>query len=266
MNKQLLLILALFSSFAFASFKASKVITPPGTVHLENNLYIDETEISNFAYQEFLYYLKTNLGESSPEYNAAQLPLDTKVIYMSDGESIPLKTYAEHPAFRHYPVVYVTWEQALAYCNWRTRVVNEMFYMEEHKVIRKDVPDNIQQFVKYRLPTEAEWNKAAAMALDVKAKKRLDKHNETNIIKDGKVYNGYFSESSSTYPEYNYGTTPNEKGLYHMYGNVSEMLDEKGTSIGGNFTSSINHLSLSPVTSNKVPSKVVGFRCVAEVL
>ena len=37
-----------------------KVIQPPSCVHLTNNLFIDEAEITNIDYQEFLFYLKSS--------------------------------------------------------------------------------------------------------------------------------------------------------------------------------------------------------------
>ncbi len=85
--------------------------------------YMDETEVSNVDWLEYLNWT-VQVGKDLRWYYEA-MP-DTLVWRSPLGFNEPyVNNYFRHPAYRDYPVVGVTWEQAVAYCQWRTNVVNE---------------------------------------------------------------------------------------------------------------------------------------------
>ena len=75
MKKLSLLILCIIClSF---SYKKNKQFIPPGTVQISDTLYADETEISNFSWSEYEFFIKIKYGANSKEH-IATLP-DTTV-------------------------------------------------------------------------------------------------------------------------------------------------------------------------------------------
>ena len=105
------------------------------------SFYIDETEVTNIMYMEYLDRLETVFPQSEPEYRAiykSALP-DTLVWRNSLGYVEELTSnYLRHPAYAEYPVVGVSWVQAVQYAEWRTDRVNE-FLLEREAYVKKDV-------------------------------------------------------------------------------------------------------------------------------
>lgn len=96
----------------------------PRTVTV-SSFYMDQTEVRNFDYLEYLYWLDRVFGARYPMIYEKALP-DTNIwrTQLSAREKY-VKYYLRHPAYRDYPVVGVNWLQASNYAAWRTDRVNE---------------------------------------------------------------------------------------------------------------------------------------------
>ena len=100
-----------------------------------SSFYLDETEVRNVDYLEYLFWLERVYGSnydngSYPEVYWNALP-DTNVWRDKLAFNEPLvEHYLRHPAYHQYPVVGVSWEQAVDYCAWRTDRVNERILID----------------------------------------------------------------------------------------------------------------------------------------
>lgn len=164
-----------------------------------SSFYMDETEVSNLSYVEYLYWTSRVFGPTFPDIYYKALP-DTLVWREKLAYNEPyVEYYLRHPAYRDYPVVGVNWLQANDFCAWRTDRVNEFILIREGLLEHTQSPSDQDYFSteaylsgkwqgqlktklpsfdgqnperevrmedgiflpKYRLPTEAEWEYAA---------------------------------------------------------------------------------------------------------
>jgi len=90
-----------------------------------SSFYMDQYEIRNVDWREYTSWMKLVFGASAPKLVEKAQP-DFKIWREELAYNEPyLENYFTHPAYDQYPVVGVTWEQAMDYCTWRTDRVNE---------------------------------------------------------------------------------------------------------------------------------------------
>ena len=111
----------------------------PTSQHVQS-FYMDETEVTNVMYLEYLDYLKSVYPPENPKYEhiyKGALP-DTLVWRNRLGFNETMtNNYLRHPAYAEYPVVGVNWIQATQFAEWRTDRVNEIM-LEREGYLAKD--------------------------------------------------------------------------------------------------------------------------------
>lgn len=139
----------------------------------------------------------------------------------ADNESY-MRLYFSHPNYSEYPVVGVSWEQANAYCAWRT------------EYLLKGLGAAAKHIQRYRLPTEAEWEYAARG----KEGNPFPWKNDDTKSNDGCFYANFKPDRGNYTQDGNLITSrvgtygANSNGLYDMAGNVAEWTSTVYTEAG----------------------------------
>jgi len=111
----------------------------PNQQHVQS-FYMDETEVTNAMYMEYLDWIKRVYPPSDENFRAiyeGALP-DTLVWRNRLGyNEVMTENYLRHPGYGEYPVVGVSWIQAVEFANWRSDRVNE-FNLEEAGYLKRD--------------------------------------------------------------------------------------------------------------------------------
>ncbi len=141
--------------------------------------------------------------------------------------------YFWHDAYSNYPVVGVTWNQAKAFCQWRTKTKNT--YQKTKK--KKSLVPN------FRLPTEAEWEYAARGGLQGATYPwggPYTKNDRGCFMANFKPMRGDYAVDQALYTVEANAYDPNGYSLYNMAGNVSEWVDTSYEEEAYEFSASMN--------------------------
>jgi formylglycine-generating enzyme required for sulfatase activity/serine/threonine protein kinase len=146
---------------------------PVLTVYL-NAFYIDRREVTNASYK-----LCVDAGNCKPP---------------KQNSSYTHPSYYGNPVYANFPVIYVDWNMATTYCEWRSA----------------------------RLPTEAEWEKAASWDNEKQKKNDYPWGEELSCIyaNYGKTNEDSCKRDTTAVGSYENGQGP--YGVYDMAGNVEE--------------------------------------------
>jgi hypothetical protein len=249
--------------------RTNELELPPGGVRIDTNLYIDETEISNFSYLEFLFW---NKQANNKKYNAL-LP-DTASWVEEDSMIAYVSYYFRHPAYRDYPIVGISYEQGQEFCKWRSDRVMEFILIREG-IISRAIGDRSRQthnldsmftiekyftgkfygiqpnpylkwYPEFALPDTATYQKALKLADSVnvnrvyKKKQRKDDFDPLvcNCLENAKKVNWSYLGDTSLLSVYN---RSGNALLYHLRGNARELTDIKGLAFGGSWRDSCRY-------------------------
>ena len=111
----------------------------PNQQHVQS-FYMDETEVTNLMYMEYLDWLKRVFPPEEENYKNIYegASPDTLVWRNRLGYNETMtNNYLRHPAYAEYPVVGVNWIQATEFAKWRTDRVNESV-LEREGYLKKD--------------------------------------------------------------------------------------------------------------------------------
>jgi len=184
--------------------------------------YMDETEITNNEYRQFMNAMLTDSSALGVEYLMTELYPDTTV-WVRDfshhmGDPM-MEYYYAHPAFDDYPVVGVDWFAARKFCEWRTN------YMNDWRVNQ----NGLFPMPNFRLPSEAEWEYAARGGRDM-AKypwgNPYIRNSKGCMLANFKPGRGNYYDDGFMYTSPVASYFSNDYGLYDMAGNVAEWCED----------------------------------------
>ncbi len=140
--------------------------------------------------------------------------------------------YFWHEAYGDYPVVGVSWDQAKAFCQWRTN------YKNGFQRARKGQPVS-----RFRLPSEGEWEYAARGGLQGATFPwggPYTKNDRSCFYANFKPVRGDYAADQALYTVEAKSFEPNDYNLYNMSGNVSEWVNSSYDPASYEYTSTIN--------------------------
>ncbi len=245
---------------------------PSEYAKINTHYYMSKYEVSNGDYKKYLDFL--NKSGQTEKYKES-LP-DTS-LWKENKNNEPYSVYYfSYPSYSKYPVIGVSYEDAVEYCKWLTDQYNLKKKKEFQKVI-------------FRLPSKDEWIYAA----DGGDKNKIYTWNTPFLVVKQIGYMCNFRRVGDNMISYDpsvksykvvnavLNTSPQDKaiipapvqsypsnlfGIYNMCGNVSEMINQKGIAMGGSYNDPGYDVRIESEKYFSQPSIEIGFRVLMEVI
>ena len=267
---------------AVISLPNKNYIIPLGTIQVNPNLFLDQTEVSNFSYLEFYSYTKRLYGDSSEELKTIA---PNEYVWIDLGEKYyPLVDwYFRHPAYREHPLVGVSKTQAEKFCKWRSDRVMEYILIREGIIDHNPVPtiENCFTIEKYftgnymNLKVDTSFLYYPEYVLpDTSMYIDLERFQKTNNNKLNKKNKNQLMHSvickekiQSMIDTMRNGSPPtivtwnqssfNKKMITHLKGNVRELTSTNGISYGGSYLDSCDKVITTSFYKFEIPKENV---------
>ncbi len=203
---------------------------------VNDTLYVSKCEISNFEYNEFLKK-NGNYIELKPD-SLKWVKYAKKYFYAYN--------YHWFIAYQDLPIVNVTYESAIKYCQW----LSSKYASEANRAGKK---------ILFKLPSEMEW----LLACQIESNKKwpsYSKNSDSLYFKPNVKLCDSIDCITECSPDNVASKYITSNGCSHFIGNVSEMLNEKGESKGGSWMHTINESSPDRTQKYFEANPFTGFR------
>ncbi|MDD6209387.1 MAG: SUMF1/EgtB/PvdO family nonheme iron enzyme [Bacteroidales bacterium] len=143
-----------------------------------------------------------------------------------------VRMYFSHPGYNDYPVVGVSWEQATAFCVWRTAYMKQTLNLKAGQIIEP-----------FRLPSEGEWEYAARAGKNDRKFPWMQEGMQSTkgcFLGNYKPDKGNYTKDGNLITSRVGSYSPNEFGLYDMAGNVAEWTSTSYSESGPSLMSDLN--------------------------
>lgn len=234
-------------------------------VKIEDNLFVDKYEVCIKDYKFFLANKKleekdiSNLIYDSTKWTSGTLSYSHMEHY-----------YFNLKSFENHPIVAISYDAVLEFCNW----LSEKYNSDSERKFKKVI---------FRLPTEKEFIKVAISDFEKNKifypwgyNSLIDSKNQNlcnfarlsqkDIDFDGKSFTYKsiidFENDIETVNSYR----PNKLGVFNIVGNASEMIQDKGYAMGGDFLSTGYNVRVTSKKKFKDKDITVGFRVYMEII
>lgn len=242
-------------------------IAPPGTVWLRDSVFIDVNPIKNIDYREFLSFVAVTYSkevrDTLKKIPSFGIHMENFRTYMRLAGKDPdlikkmairydmmlswrmnMEEYINNPIYKDYPIVNISYNQAIMFCEWRTDMVM-LFYATDCK--KESQRLKYYTRIRYRLPTAEEFAYA------------LSKF-KNNIILNKALYAG---DKVCTYP-----AVPQKQKVdfYYIPNNIAEMTLVDKLAVGISWHDEDTTRNYAKTLEYFGPRDWLGFRCVCEIV